>query len=207
MPQILGNSTEFNELQTSAPESGSEILDRVINHELGIEVERLAHESNPDPPVLPECEHRFILNICNLSKTDSFVIAFISAQPPSSQKPNFKSYEKEKTVEPCAPTEDAGKDDIIFSGEVEIISKEKFVSNITQKIPRLEKIQNDSKVPDYVNQKISEAMRLLKTDLNCVEVGESLPEGSQVVIGVPGKGLGKRPNINATKKPTKKPYL
>ncbi|MBW0476602.1 hypothetical protein O181_016317 [Austropuccinia psidii MF-1] len=37
-----------------------------------------------------------------------------------------------------------------------------------------------------------------------VEVGESLPEGSQVVIGVPGKGLGKRPNINATKKPNKK---
>ncbi|MBW0479079.1 hypothetical protein O181_018794 [Austropuccinia psidii MF-1] len=37
-----------------------------------------------------------------------------------------------------------------------------------------------------------------------VEVGESLPEGSRVVIGVPGKGLGKRPNINATKKTNKK---
>ncbi|MBW0488193.1 hypothetical protein O181_027908 [Austropuccinia psidii MF-1] len=37
-----------------------------------------------------------------------------------------------------------------------------------------------------------------------VEVGESLPEGSQVVVGVPGKGLGKRPNINATKKTNKK---
>ncbi|MBW0525990.1 hypothetical protein O181_065705 [Austropuccinia psidii MF-1] len=37
-----------------------------------------------------------------------------------------------------------------------------------------------------------------------VEGGESLPEGSQVVIGVPGKGLGKRPNINATKKTNKK---
>ncbi|MBW0554504.1 hypothetical protein O181_094219 [Austropuccinia psidii MF-1] len=36
-----------------------------------------------------------------------------------------------------------------------------------------------------------------------VEVGESLPEGSQVVIGVPGKRLGKRPNINAPKKPKK----
>ncbi|MBW0532548.1 hypothetical protein O181_072263 [Austropuccinia psidii MF-1] len=33
-----------------------------------------------------------------------------------------------------------------------------------------------------------------------VEVGESLPEGCQVVIGVQGKGLGKRPNINSTKK-------
>ncbi|MBW0589399.1 hypothetical protein O181_129114 [Austropuccinia psidii MF-1] len=105
----------------------------VSSHELGIEVESLAHESNQDPPVLPECEHRFILNICSLSKPDTFVIAFISAQPPSSQKPNFKSYEKEKTVEPCAPTEDAGQDDVIFSGEVEIISKEQFVSNIAQK--------------------------------------------------------------------------
>ncbi|MBW0469654.1 hypothetical protein O181_009369 [Austropuccinia psidii MF-1] len=38
----------------------------------------------------------------------------------------------------------------------------------------------------------------------CVEVGESLPEGSQVVIGDPGKGLGKRPNRNTTKKTNKK---
>ncbi|MBW0473493.1 hypothetical protein O181_013208 [Austropuccinia psidii MF-1] len=37
-----------------------------------------------------------------------------------------------------------------------------------------------------------------------VEVGEYLPEASQVVIGVPGKGLGKRPNINATKHTNKK---
>ncbi|MBW0465750.1 hypothetical protein O181_005465 [Austropuccinia psidii MF-1] len=108
MPQTLANSNEFHEQTTSAPESGSEISDMVSSHELGIEVESLAHESNPDPSVLPECEHRFILNICSLSKPDTFVVAFISAQPPSSQKPNFKSYEKEKTVEPCAPTEDAG---------------------------------------------------------------------------------------------------
>ncbi|MBW0473626.1 hypothetical protein O181_013341 [Austropuccinia psidii MF-1] len=132
------------------------------------------------------------------------VETFVSAQPPSSQKPNFKSYEKEKTVEPRAPTEDAGQDDVIFSGKVEIISKEQFVSNMPQTIPRLEKIQNDSKIPDYVHQKIAEAMSLLKMNLNRVDVGESPPEGSQVVIGVPGKGLGKRPNINATKKTNKK---
>ncbi|MBW0487938.1 hypothetical protein O181_027653 [Austropuccinia psidii MF-1] len=174
MPQTLANSTEFHEQTTSAPESGSEISDMVSSHELGIEVESLAHESNPDPPVLPECEHRFILNICSLSKPDTFVIAFISAQPSSSQKPNFKSYEKEKTVEPCALTEDAGQDDVIFSGEVEIISKEQFVSNIAQTIPRLEKIQNDSKIPDYVCQKISEAMSLLKMDLNCKSITNSI---------------------------------
>ncbi|MBW0509927.1 hypothetical protein O181_049642 [Austropuccinia psidii MF-1] len=152
LPQTLESSTEFNELQASAPESGSEISD----------------------------------------------------MPLRSQNPKLKSYEKEKTIEPCSPTEDAGKDDKIFSQEVEIISKERFVSNIGQTIPRLEKIQNDSKIPDYVHQKISEALSLLKLDLNSVEVGESLPEGSQVVIGVPGKGLGKRPNINATKKTNKK---
>ncbi|MBW0541242.1 hypothetical protein O181_080957 [Austropuccinia psidii MF-1] len=185
MPQTPGNSTELNELQTSAPESGSEISDMVSSHELGIEVERLAHESNPDPPVLLECEHRFILNIFSLSKHDTFVIAFISAQPPSLQKPNFKSYEKEKTVEPFAPIEDAGQDDVIFSGEVETISQEQFVSNIAQKIPRVEKIQNDSKNPDYVRQKIAEEMSLLKMNFNC-------------------KGLGKRPNINSTKKTNKK---
>ncbi|MBW0567553.1 hypothetical protein O181_107268 [Austropuccinia psidii MF-1] len=191
----------------------------VSSYELGIEVESLANESNPYPPVFPECENRFILNIGSLSKPDTFFIAFLSAQPPSSEKPNFESYEKENIVEPCAPTEDAGQDDVIFSGKVEIISKEQFVSNIAQTIPRLEKIQNYSKIPDYVCQKIAEAMSLLKMYLNCksitnsiqnvkmaayniwagLEVGESLTEGSQVVIGVAGKGLGKRPNINATK--------
>ncbi|MBW0578656.1 hypothetical protein O181_118371 [Austropuccinia psidii MF-1] len=174
------------------------------SHELGIELESLAHESNPYPPVLPECEHKSILNIYSLSKPDSFVIAFISAQPPRSQKPNFKIYEKEKTVEPCEVTEAVGQDDVIFSGEVKIISKKRFVSNIAQTIPRLEKIKKDSKIPDYVCQKIAEAMSLLKMDLNRVEVGESLPEGSRVVIGFPGKGLGKRPNIHATKKNNKK---
>ncbi|MBW0582472.1 hypothetical protein O181_122187, partial [Austropuccinia psidii MF-1] len=134
MAQTPGNSTEFNERPTSAPESGSEISDMASSHELGIEVESQSHEYN--------------------------------GQPPSSQKPIFKSYEKEKTVEPCAPTEDDGQDDSIVSGEVEIICKEQFVFNIAQTIPRLEKIQNDSKIPDYVRQKIAEAMSLLKMDLN-----------------------------------------
>ncbi|MBW0482793.1 hypothetical protein O181_022508 [Austropuccinia psidii MF-1] len=174
LPQTLGNSTEFNERQSLTPESGIEIYDMVISHELGLEVESLAHESNPDPPVLPECENRFILNIRNLSKTDTFFIAFISAQPPSSQKQNFKSYEKENIVEPCALTDDAGQDDIIFSGEVEIISKEQFVSNITQTIPRMIKIQNDSQIPDYVHQKISEAMSLLKMDLHHKSITNSI---------------------------------
>ncbi|MBW0524099.1 hypothetical protein O181_063814 [Austropuccinia psidii MF-1] len=129
---------------------------------------------HPDPPVLPECEHRFILNICSLSKPDTFVIAFISAQPPSSQKLDFTSYNKEKTVEPCALTEDSGKDDIISSGEVQNISKEQFFSNIAQTIPRLEKIQNDSKIPDYVRQKIAEAMSLLKMDLNHKSITNSI---------------------------------
>ncbi|MBW0507539.1 hypothetical protein O181_047254 [Austropuccinia psidii MF-1] len=146
MAQTPGNSTEFNEQPTSAPESGSEISDMASSHELGIEVESQSHEDNQDPPVLPE--------------------SFMSGQPPSSQKPNFKTYEKEKTVEPCAPTEDDGQDDLIFSGEVEIISKEEFVSNIAQTIPRLAKIQNDSRIPDYVHQTIAEAMSLLKMDLN-----------------------------------------
>ncbi|MBW0529128.1 hypothetical protein O181_068843 [Austropuccinia psidii MF-1] len=101
----------------------------VSSHELGTESEILSHESNPDPPLLPECEHRLILNIFNLSKPDIFVIAFISAWPPSSQKLNFKSYEKEKTFEPCAPAEEAGKDDVACSGKAQIISKENFVSN------------------------------------------------------------------------------
>ncbi|MBW0476588.1 hypothetical protein O181_016303 [Austropuccinia psidii MF-1] len=146
----------------------------VSSHELGIEVESLVYESNPDPPGLPEYGHRFILNICSLSKPDTFVIAFIKSQPPSSQKPNFKSYEKEKTVESCAPTEDAGQDDIVFSGEVEIISKEQFVSNIAQTIPRLKKAQNNSKTLDYVCQKIAEVMRLLKMALNHKSITNSI---------------------------------
>ncbi|MBW0532422.1 hypothetical protein O181_072137 [Austropuccinia psidii MF-1] len=166
MPQNAGNSTEFNELQTSAPESGSEISHMVSSNELGIEVESLEHENNQHSPVNPECENKFLLHIWNLSKLDSFFMSFIGAQPPSSQKLNLKSYEKEKTVKPCAETEDAGQDEIILSGEVDIISKEQFVSNITQTIPSLETIQNDSKIPDYVHQKIGESMCLLKMYLN-----------------------------------------
>ncbi|MBW0584815.1 hypothetical protein O181_124530 [Austropuccinia psidii MF-1] len=153
MPQTLANSTEFHEKTTSAPGNGSEISDMVSSHELGIEVESLEHESNPYPPVVPE------------------------SQPPSSQKTNFKSYEKEKTVEPWAPTEDAGKDEVILSGEVEIISKEQFVSKIAQTIPSLEKIQNDNKIPDYVRQKISEAMSLLKMDLNHRSITNAIQKG------------------------------
>ncbi|MBW0475544.1 hypothetical protein O181_015259 [Austropuccinia psidii MF-1] len=134
MPQALGNLIEFHEQTTSAPECGSEISNMVSSHELGIEVESLAHESNPDPPFLPEYSRQ---------------------------------------------------DYIMFRRKVEIISKEQFVSNIAQTIPRLKKIQNDSKIPDHVHQNISEAMSLLKMDLN-------------------RKGLGKRPNINSTKKTNKK---
>ncbi|MBW0476741.1 hypothetical protein O181_016456 [Austropuccinia psidii MF-1] len=87
MPQTLRNSAEFNEKRTSAPGSESEVSDMVSIHELGIEVEIQSHENNQDPSVLPE------------------------SHPPSSQKPNFKRYEKEKTVEPCAPTEDSGQEE------------------------------------------------------------------------------------------------
>ncbi|MBW0571023.1 hypothetical protein O181_110738 [Austropuccinia psidii MF-1] len=69
------------------------------SRELGIEVESQSHGDHQDPPVLPE------------------------SHPQSSQKPNFKSYDKEKTVEPCAPTEDAGKDDVIVRFDYETISK------------------------------------------------------------------------------------
>ncbi|MBW0492197.1 hypothetical protein O181_031912 [Austropuccinia psidii MF-1] len=109
MLQIPGNSTELNEQRASAPESGNETSDMVSSHELGIKVESQSHEYNQYPPVLPE------------------------SQPPSSQKLNFQSYEKEETSEPCVPTDNSGQDDVIFSGKVEIISKEQFSSNISQK--------------------------------------------------------------------------
>ncbi|MBW0512882.1 hypothetical protein O181_052597 [Austropuccinia psidii MF-1] len=70
MAQTPGNSTEFNERPTSAPESGSEISDIASSRELGIEVESQSHEDNQDPPVLPECEYESILNISNLPKPD-----------------------------------------------------------------------------------------------------------------------------------------
>ncbi|MBW0464256.1 hypothetical protein O181_003971 [Austropuccinia psidii MF-1] len=156
MPQTPGNSTEFNEIWTSAPENGSQIFNMVSSNELGMEVEILAHGKNQDPPALPEGEHTFILNISNLSKTDSFFIAIIFAQPPSSQKPNLKRYDKEKTVEACEPTEDAGHNVVFFSGKVEIIYNKQFVS----------KNKKDSKIYGNVFQKICEAMRLLKMDMN-----------------------------------------
>ncbi|MBW0470516.1 hypothetical protein O181_010231 [Austropuccinia psidii MF-1] len=126
MPKTKGNSTELNKLPASSPESGSKISYMVISNQLGIEVESLSHENNQDPPVLPEFEHKFIFNICNLSKPNSFLIAFISDQPPSSPKQNLNIYGKEKTFEPCEQTEDAGQDDVFFSGKLGIMSKEDF---------------------------------------------------------------------------------
>ncbi|MBW0587521.1 hypothetical protein O181_127236 [Austropuccinia psidii MF-1] len=168
MAQTPGNSTQFNELPTSAPESGSEISDMASSCKLGIEVESQSHEDNKDTTVLPE------------------------SQPPTSLKPNLKSYEKEKSVEPCAPIEDAGQDDVIFSGEVEIISKEQFASNISQTIPRFEKIQNDSKIPYYVCQKIAEARSLLKMDLNHKFITNSIQKHQNGFLQYMGRCVGGR---------------
>ncbi|MBW0534122.1 hypothetical protein O181_073837 [Austropuccinia psidii MF-1] len=168
MAQTPGSSTEFNELSTSAPQSGSEISDMASSLELDIDIESQSHEYNQYPPVLPE------------------------SHCPRSQKPNFKSYEKEKTVEPCAPTEDAGKDDVVFSGKVEIISKEQFVSKIAQTIPMLEKIQNDSKIPDYVRQKISQAMSLLKIYLNRKYITNSIQKHQNGCLQYMGRCGGGR---------------
>ncbi|MBW0507204.1 hypothetical protein O181_046919 [Austropuccinia psidii MF-1] len=111
MPQAPRISEQLNQLPTSSPESVSEISDMVISNELGIELEILAHENNQDPPVIPE--------------------SFILSQPSSSQKTDLKSYEKKITVEPCAPTEDVGQDEVISSGKFEIISKKPFSSKIS----------------------------------------------------------------------------
>ncbi|MBW0493424.1 hypothetical protein O181_033139 [Austropuccinia psidii MF-1] len=99
MPQEPENSTEFNDLLTSAAEKGSEISDMVSSDEFRIEVESLSHENNQELPVFPDCDYRFMLKICDLSNPNSFFIDFISAQPPSSQKQDFKSDEKGKTVD------------------------------------------------------------------------------------------------------------
>ncbi|MBW0515668.1 hypothetical protein O181_055383 [Austropuccinia psidii MF-1] len=80
MPQIPGNAKELNQLPTSASKNGSKISDMVSSNELGIEVESLVHENNQDPQFLPECEHKFMLNINNLSKPDfSHSLYFSSA--------------------------------------------------------------------------------------------------------------------------------
>ncbi|MBW0563579.1 hypothetical protein O181_103294 [Austropuccinia psidii MF-1] len=70
MAQTPGNSTEFHEQPTSAPESGSEISDMASSRELGMEVESQSHEDNQDPLVLPKFEYTSILNISNISKPD-----------------------------------------------------------------------------------------------------------------------------------------
>ncbi|MBW0551498.1 hypothetical protein O181_091213 [Austropuccinia psidii MF-1] len=138
------------------------------SRELGIAVESQLHEGNQDPIVLPE------------------------SQPPNSQKPNFKSYEKEKTVELCAPTEVAGQDDVSFSGGVEIISKEQFVSNISQTIATLKKIQDDSKIPDYVCQNIAKAISLLKMDLNHKSITNSIQKPQNGCLHYTGRCEGAR---------------
>ncbi|MBW0463871.1 hypothetical protein O181_003586 [Austropuccinia psidii MF-1] len=100
MQQTTIFSTQLAQLSNFSPESGSEISDMDSSNELGIEVESLEPENNLDPPVLPEFEHKLIFN------------------PPSSQNPNLKRYDKEKSVEPWALTEDVRQDEVVFSGKL-----------------------------------------------------------------------------------------
>ncbi|MBW0482890.1 hypothetical protein O181_022605 [Austropuccinia psidii MF-1] len=75
---------------------------------------------------------------------------------------------------PSSPESGSEISDVVSSHElgieVEIHSQEKNqdspVLPESQTISRLEKIYKDSRIPDYVRQKISEAMSLLKLDLN-----------------------------------------
>ncbi|MBW0525495.1 hypothetical protein O181_065210 [Austropuccinia psidii MF-1] len=115
MTQTLGNSTEFHEQRTSAPESGSEISDIVSSHELGIEVEIQSHENNQDPPVLPESS--------KLSKTYFYDLS--DGKDCGTLLTNRRCWARSLNIQ----------------WQVEIISKEQFVSNIAQKIPRLEKFK------------------------------------------------------------------
>ncbi|MBW0558119.1 hypothetical protein O181_097834 [Austropuccinia psidii MF-1] len=160
MAQTPVNSTEFNELSASAPDSGSKIFDMASSRELGIEVESQSHEDNQDTPVLPECEYASILNISNLSKPDIVSYPLFQVSLQALRNLILKAMRRKRLLN--------------------LVHRQKMLGKMM-----LKEIQNDSKIPDYVCQKIAEAMSLLKMDLN-------------------RKGSGKGPNIPATKKPNKK---
>ncbi|KAI8460074.1 hypothetical protein BY996DRAFT_6748585 [Phakopsora pachyrhizi] len=78
---------------------------------------------------------------------------------------------------------EASSQDAIFDGEIEVITKEAFLKNITVANRHLCLVIDNPSLPSYIQGKVKEAIDLLRSDEEKVISGQPLPLDSNIKIG------------------------
>ncbi|CAH7686454.1 expressed protein [Phakopsora pachyrhizi] len=78
---------------------------------------------------------------------------------------------------------EASSQDAIFDGEIEVITKEAFLKNITVANRHLCLVIDNPSLPSYIQGKVKEAIDLLCADKEKVISGQPLPLDSNIKIG------------------------
>ncbi|KAI8444219.1 hypothetical protein BY996DRAFT_8137195 [Phakopsora pachyrhizi] len=78
---------------------------------------------------------------------------------------------------------EASSKDAIFDGEIEVLTKETFLKNITVANRHLCLVIDNPSLPSYIRGKVKEAIDLLRADEEKVISGQPLPLDSNIKIG------------------------
>ncbi|KAI8453342.1 hypothetical protein BY996DRAFT_8498312 [Phakopsora pachyrhizi] len=100
--------------------------------------------------------------------------------------PNLKNYQGTLTESETNPIDinmEASSQDAIFDGEIEVITKEAFLKNITVANRHLCLVIDNPSLPSYIRGKVKEAIDLLRADEEKVISGQPLPLDSNIKIG------------------------
>ncbi|CAH7686681.1 hypothetical protein PPACK8108_LOCUS21367, partial [Phakopsora pachyrhizi] len=100
--------------------------------------------------------------------------------------PNLKNYQGTLTESETNPIDinmEASSQDAIFDGEIEVITKEAFLKNITVANRHLCLVIDNPNLPSYIQGKVKEAIDLLRADEEKVISGQPLPLDSNIKIG------------------------
>ncbi|CAH7686858.1 hypothetical protein PPACK8108_LOCUS21565 [Phakopsora pachyrhizi] len=100
--------------------------------------------------------------------------------------PNLKNYQGTLTKSETNPINinmEASSQDAIFDGEIEFITKEAFLKNITVANRHLCHVIDNPSFPSYIRGKVKEAIDLLHADKEKVISGQPLPLDSNIKIG------------------------
>ncbi|MBW0506954.1 hypothetical protein O181_046669 [Austropuccinia psidii MF-1] len=93
--------------------------------------------------------------------------------------------------------------EVLFGSEIEVITKEQFLNNSSQIAPRLKGMSKYARTPQYLKEKLQEAIELLVADIDWVKSGNTLPPKSHFKIGTMTNISSKRklkPSNNHAKK-------
>ncbi|CAH7671379.1 hypothetical protein PPACK8108_LOCUS6153 [Phakopsora pachyrhizi] len=105
---------------------------------------------------------------------------------PQLANPNLKNYQGTLTKSETNPVDinmEASSQDAIFDGEIEVITKEAFLKNITVANRHLCLVIDNPSLPSYIRGKVKEAIDLLRADEEKVISGQPLPLDSNIKIG------------------------